>query len=102
MLALHFRGRVVFALDESGRISPRSRSPRDALAPDADETSQSQQEKFPVTDVFNYVDVADGRVWMRPEGVCFAGDLSEQEQKVVWAPIMRRLPTSSPPIPPPP
>src|SRR6185436_15693586 len=57
-----------------------------ALAPDADETSQSQQQKFPVTDVFKYVEVADGRVWMRPEGVvCFAGDLSEQEQKVVWA-----------------
>src|SRR5258706_11266844 len=57
-----------------------------ALAPDADETSQSQQQKFPVTDVFKYVEVADGRIWMRPEGVaCFAGDLSEQEQKLVWA-----------------
>jgi hypothetical protein len=78
-------------------ISPRSRSPRDALAPDADETSQSQQQKFPVTDVFNYVEVADGRVWRRPEGVvCFAGDLPEQEQKVVWAThFMRRLPTCS-------
>src|SRR6266403_6338203 len=57
-----------------------------ALAPDADETSQSQQEKYPVTDVFKYVEVTDGRVWMRPEGVvCFAGDLSEEEQKLVWA-----------------
>src|SRR6266516_2067119 len=57
-----------------------------ALAPDGDETSQSQQEKFPVTDVFSHVEVADGRVWMKPSGVeCFAGDLSEQEQKVVWA-----------------
>jgi pimeloyl-ACP methyl ester carboxylesterase len=57
-----------------------------ALAPDADETSQSQQEKFPVTDVFSHVEVADGRVWMKPSGVaCFAGDLSEQEQKIVWA-----------------
>ncbi len=57
-----------------------------ALAPDAGDTSQSQLQKFPVTDVFNYVEVADGRLWMRPEGVvCFAGDLSEQEQKVVWA-----------------
>lgn len=57
-----------------------------ALAPDADETSQSQQEKFPVTDVFKYVEPADGRLWMRPEGVvCFAGDLPEQEQKLVWA-----------------
>jgi pimeloyl-ACP methyl ester carboxylesterase len=34
-----------------------------ALAPDADETSQSQQAKFPVTDVFSYVEVSDGRVW---------------------------------------
>jgi len=57
-----------------------------ALAPDANETSQSQQAQFPVTDVFSYVEVADGRVWMRPEGVaCFAGDLPEEEQKVVWA-----------------
>jgi pimeloyl-ACP methyl ester carboxylesterase len=57
-----------------------------ALAPDADETSQSQQEKFPVTDVFKYVELADGRFWLRPEGIeCFAGDLPEQEQRLVWA-----------------
>ena len=57
-----------------------------ALAPDADETSHSQQAKFPVTDVFKRIEVADGRVWLRPEGVeCFAGDLSEQEQKIVYA-----------------
>jgi pimeloyl-ACP methyl ester carboxylesterase len=57
-----------------------------ALAPDIDETSQGQQSKFPVTDVFKYVEVADGRVWLRPEGVsCFAGDLPEEEQKLVWA-----------------
>src|ERR1700740_3830805 len=46
-----------------------------ALAPDADETSQSQQAKFPVTDVFSHIEVTDGRVWMKPDGVsCFAGD----------------------------
>ena len=57
-----------------------------ALAPDETETSQSQQDKFPVTDVFSYIEVADGRIWMQPEGVkAFAGDLSEQEQKLVWA-----------------
>ena len=57
-----------------------------ALAPDADETSQSQQQKFPVTDVFAHVEVADGRVWMLPDGVeYFAGDLSEQEKRIVWA-----------------
>jgi pimeloyl-ACP methyl ester carboxylesterase len=57
-----------------------------ALAPDADETSQTQQSNFPKTDVFSYIEVADGRIWLLPEGIdCFAGDLSEQEKKVVWA-----------------
>ena len=57
-----------------------------ALAPDADETSQSQQDKFPRTEVFSYVEVADGRAWMLPKDAdCFAGDLSEQEKTVVWA-----------------
>ena len=57
-----------------------------ALAPDADETSQTQQSNFPKTDVFSYIEVADGRIWLLPEGVkFFCGDLSEQEQKLVWA-----------------
>jgi len=57
-----------------------------ALAPDDDETSQSQQDKFPKTEIFAHIEVADGHVWMRPDGVkYFAGDLSEQEQKLVWA-----------------
>jgi pimeloyl-ACP methyl ester carboxylesterase len=57
-----------------------------ALAPDADETSQSLQQKFPVTDVFSHIEVADGRIWLRQEGVpCFAGDLPEAEQKLIWA-----------------
>ena len=57
-----------------------------ALAPDADETSQSLQDKFPATEVFAHIEVADGRIWMLPSGIgCFAGDLSEQEQGLVWA-----------------
>ncbi len=57
-----------------------------ALAPDEAETSQSLQDQFPTTDVFNYIEVADGRIWLLPEGTrAFAGDLSEQEQKLVWA-----------------
>src|ERR1700745_1593470 len=57
-----------------------------ALGPDETETSQSEQDKFPRTDVFNYVEVADGRVWMKPDGVsCFAGDLSAEEQGIVYA-----------------
>ena len=57
-----------------------------ALAPDADESSQTQQANFPTTDVFKQIDVVDGRIWLRPEGTKnFCGDLSEQEQQLVWA-----------------
>jgi pimeloyl-ACP methyl ester carboxylesterase len=57
-----------------------------ALAPDADETSQSQQDKFPKTDVFQHIEVTDGRVWLKPSGIgYFAGDLPEAEQKLVYA-----------------
>jgi pimeloyl-ACP methyl ester carboxylesterase len=58
-----------------------------AVAPDETETSQSQQDKFPKTDVFKNIDVADGRVWLKPvTGVpCFAGDLSADEREVVYA-----------------
>ena len=57
-----------------------------AFAPDADETTQSLQEKFPPTEIFSYVDIADGRAWLKSEGVsAFAGDLPEEEQKLIWA-----------------
>jgi len=54
--------------------------------PDEDETSQSLMNKFPTTEVFSHIEIADGRIWLRPKGIgSFAGDLSEEEQKVVWA-----------------
>jgi pimeloyl-ACP methyl ester carboxylesterase len=57
-----------------------------ALAPDADETSQTQQDKFPRTEVFQHIEVTDGRVWLRPSGIgFFCGDLPEAEQKLVYA-----------------
>jgi len=57
-----------------------------ALAPDDGEPSQAQQDKFPKTDVFTHIEIADGRIWMRPDGVqYFAGDLPEEEQRLVWA-----------------
>jgi len=57
-----------------------------ALAPDADESSQTQQSNFPRTEVFSHIEVLDGRIWLRPEATkYFCGDLSEQEQKLVWA-----------------
>ena len=57
-----------------------------ALAPDADETSQSLLDQLPTTDVFAHIEVADGRIWLLPDGVeRFAGDLPEAEQQPVWA-----------------
>jgi pimeloyl-ACP methyl ester carboxylesterase len=57
-----------------------------ALAPDADETSESLQDKFPGTDVFGHIEVADGRIWLLRDGIdCFAGDLPEAEKQLVWA-----------------
>jgi pimeloyl-ACP methyl ester carboxylesterase len=58
-----------------------------AVAPDAGETVQGQLNNYPTTDVFKNIAVAEGRVWLlAPEGTrCFAGDLPELEQKVVWA-----------------
>ncbi len=41
-----------------------------ALAPDADETSQTQQAKFPRTEVFSHIEVVDGRIWLRPNPIC--------------------------------
>jgi pimeloyl-ACP methyl ester carboxylesterase len=57
-----------------------------ALAPDADESSQTQQSNFPKTAVFTHIDVKDGRIWLLPDGIDdFAGDLSAQEKKLVLA-----------------
>jgi len=57
-----------------------------ALAPDADESSQTQQLNFPKTAVFSHIDVKDGRIWLTREGIeDFAGDLTEQEKKMVYA-----------------
>jgi len=57
-----------------------------AFAPDAGEASDTQASNFPKTDVLSHVEVADGRIWLLPEGIdSFAGDLSDQEKKLVWA-----------------
>jgi pimeloyl-ACP methyl ester carboxylesterase len=54
-----------------------------ALAPDETETSQSLQQKFPVTEVFSHIEVADGRIWLKSDGIPrFAGDLPEAAQVV--------------------
>ena len=57
-----------------------------ALAPEDGETSQAEQDKYPKTPVFEHIEVADGRIWLKPSGIGdFAGDLPEDEQKLVWA-----------------
>jgi pimeloyl-ACP methyl ester carboxylesterase len=56
-----------------------------AVAPDIGETVQEQLDKYP-SDIFTRVELADGRAWMLPNATeFFAGDLSEEEQKLVWA-----------------
>ncbi|MDH6131530.1 pimeloyl-ACP methyl ester carboxylesterase [Kitasatospora sp. MAA4] len=64
-----------------------------ALAPDEDETSQDQQDKFARMPVFGHIDVADGRIWLLESGIGdFCGDLPAAEQKLVLA-------TSAVPVP---
>jgi pimeloyl-ACP methyl ester carboxylesterase len=79
-----YGGTVITAAGTDDRVAGMVYSA--ALAPDADETSQSLQDKFPATEIFAHIEVADGRIWMLPSGIgCFAGDLPEQEQDLVWA-----------------
>jgi pimeloyl-ACP methyl ester carboxylesterase len=57
-----------------------------ALAPEDGETSQAEQDKYPKTPVFQHIEVADNRIFVRPSGTLdFCGDLPEAEQKLVWA-----------------
>jgi pimeloyl-ACP methyl ester carboxylesterase len=57
-----------------------------ALAPDEDETANSLLAKFPTTEVFKHIEVAEGRIWLLADGIeYFAGDLPEEEQELVWA-----------------
>ena len=55
-----------------------------ALGPDENETSQQEQDQFARTPVFDHIEIADGRIWLKASGVAdFCGDLPEAEQKLV-------------------
>ena len=57
-----------------------------ALAPDEGETSQYEQDRHPKTPVFSHIEVVDGRIWLKRDGTPnFCGDLSKEEQEIVWA-----------------
>src|ERR1700733_14007329 len=59
----------------SRRSHPTTPKPRKA---------SSRSSRSPTS--FSHIEVADGRIWLKPDGIgCFAGDLPEAEQKVVWA-----------------
>src|ERR1700759_1934462 len=56
------------------------------LTAGGDHPPQSLQDKFPATEIFAHIEVADGRIWMLPSGIGYcAGDLPRQEQDLVWA-----------------
>jgi pimeloyl-ACP methyl ester carboxylesterase len=57
-----------------------------ALAPDAGETGETLIGKFDAPPAFAHLEVEDGRIWLGRAGVAdFCGDLSAQEQQLVWA-----------------
>ncbi|MFF4367980.1 alpha/beta fold hydrolase [Streptomyces sp. NPDC001594] len=57
-----------------------------ALGPDAGETPQDLIAKYDAPPLFSHLDVEDGRIWIARDGIShFCGDLSEQEQQLVWA-----------------
>src|ERR1700754_2357423 len=63
-----------------------------AFAPEDGDTTQADQAKFLQTPVFEHIEVADGRLFLRPAGIAdFAGDLPEAEQKLIWATQMGPL-----------
>jgi hypothetical protein len=49
------------------RIGPASCTA--ALAPDDGEMSQGHLDRYPTTPIFAHVEVAEGRVWMLPDGI---------------------------------
>ncbi|MET8630832.1 alpha/beta hydrolase [Kitasatospora sp. NPDC004669] len=63
-----------------------------ALAPDDDETSQQHLDAFPSSPVFEHLEVADNRIYLKESGIGhFCGDLPLEEQKLVLA-------TANPPV----
>src|SRR5689334_21875082 len=49
-----------------------------AVAPDESETSQSLLAKFPPAEALAHIEITDGHIWLRRDGIkYFAGELSE-------------------------
>ena len=68
-----------------------------ALAPDETETSLSQVEQFPTPEVLSHVEVADGRLWLRPEGIaCLPATYPRTSSTSSGRPTSRRQQIYSP------
>jgi pimeloyl-ACP methyl ester carboxylesterase len=83
MLVGHsYGGRVITAAGNDDRVAGLVYIA--ALAQDGD--GAMSEENFPAPDVRKYLDVVDGRIWISLDGAaCLAGDLPEEEQKLLWA-----------------
>jgi pimeloyl-ACP methyl ester carboxylesterase len=78
-----YGGRVITAAGTDDRVAALVYIA--AYAPDAGEMAQSY-ENFPIPDVRKYIEIADGRDWLLPDGIaCLAQDLPEREQRLLWA-----------------
>jgi pimeloyl-ACP methyl ester carboxylesterase len=77
-----YGGRVITAAGTDDRVAALVYIA--AYAPDDGETQSYKN--FPVPDIQKYIEVADERVWLLPGGVaCLADDISEQEQRLLYA-----------------
>ena len=89
-----YGGSVITATGTATGSSDSSTLPRSPS--DAGETSQSQQEKFPVTDVFKYVELGERRLWLsRKASRASPGTSRSTSKNLCGRPTMHRLPTSS-------
>ncbi|USQ97161.1 alpha/beta fold hydrolase [Caulobacter sp. RL271] len=63
-----------------------------AFAPEDGAATQDDQGKFPQTPIFQHVEAADGRLYLRRSGIPeFAGDLPEAGQSLIWSTQMGPL-----------
>lgn len=57
-----------------------------ALSPEAGESAQDQIGSFPQPELFSHLQEENGRIWIARDGISyFCGDLSPEDQQLVWA-----------------
>ncbi|WP_330300469.1 alpha/beta fold hydrolase [Streptomyces sp. NBC_00503] len=57
-----------------------------ALSPEADESAQEQIGRFTTPELFSHLQEENGRIWIARDGISyFCGDLSPEDQQLVWA-----------------